>query len=128
VVSFKPWPLYSRERDRRLDGSRYQSGRREEEKYPTLYRDSNSVPSAVLPVASRYTECAIPAPYIYVYDVILSVISSKVEVKYRVHHTTNYKYITQNKREKHGSLLDSHIFEMRSLRLWMPQLPEILIF
>jgi hypothetical protein len=28
--------------------------------YP--YRDSNSDPSAVQPVASRYTDCAIPAP------------------------------------------------------------------
>jgi hypothetical protein len=30
------------------------------------YRDSNSDPSVVQPVASRYTNCAIPAPYSYV--------------------------------------------------------------
>jgi hypothetical protein len=26
------------------------------------YRDSNSCPSAIQPIASRYTDCAIPAP------------------------------------------------------------------
>jgi hypothetical protein len=36
------------------------SSERRKKSYP--YRDSNSYPSAVQPVAGRYTDCAIPAP------------------------------------------------------------------
>jgi hypothetical protein len=41
-------------------GPQSRSGRRREKFLP--YRDSNSNPSVVQPVASRYTDCAIPAP------------------------------------------------------------------
>jgi hypothetical protein len=44
--------------DRRLGGPQSRSGRRGE--YSGPYRDSNSDPSVVQPVASRYTEYAIP--------------------------------------------------------------------
>lgn len=44
--------------DRRLGGPQNLSGRRGEKSRP--YR-ANSVPSAVQPVASRYTDCIIPA-------------------------------------------------------------------
>jgi hypothetical protein len=39
------------------------SGRRWEEKILD-YRDSNSDPSVVQPVASRYTDCAIPSSFV----------------------------------------------------------------
>jgi hypothetical protein len=64
VVSFTPRPLYPQGKSpryplyRRLGGPQSQSGRRGEKSFP--YRDSNFDLSAVQPVASRYTDCAIP--------------------------------------------------------------------
>jgi hypothetical protein len=66
VVSFTPQPLYLRGKspryslDMRLGGPQSRSGRRRENSWP--YRDSNSDPSIVQPIASRYTDYAIPAP------------------------------------------------------------------
>jgi hypothetical protein len=51
--------------ERRLGGSLNRSGRRREEKILALNRDSNSDLSSVKPVASRSTDCAIPA-HVYV--------------------------------------------------------------
>jgi hypothetical protein len=44
--------------DRRLGGPQNRYGRRGEEKTPLLHRDSNSDPSIVQPVVSRYTDWA----------------------------------------------------------------------
>jgi hypothetical protein len=62
VVSFTPRPLYiPYTLYSRLGEPQNRSGRRGGEKfYP--YRDLNSELSAVQPVISRYTDCAIPAP------------------------------------------------------------------
>jgi hypothetical protein len=66
VISFTPWPLYHRGKirryplDRRLGEPQNWSGQREEEKILAFYRDSNSDPSAVQPVAISYTEGAHP--------------------------------------------------------------------
>jgi hypothetical protein len=66
VDSFTRLPLYPRGKsprfplDRRLGGPQSQSGRHGENAWP--YRDSNSDPSFIQPVASRYTDWAIPAP------------------------------------------------------------------
>jgi hypothetical protein len=58
VVRFTHWPLYPRYTlDRMLGGPPKPSGRRGEKFWP--YRDSNSYPSSVQPVASRYTDWAI---------------------------------------------------------------------
>jgi hypothetical protein len=66
VVSFTPLPLYSRyPLDKRLGGPQSRSGRFGEEKILAPYRDSNSDPSLVQPIVSRYTDCATPAPYVY---------------------------------------------------------------
>jgi hypothetical protein len=46
--------------DRRLGGPQKRSGRRGEEKNLAPTETLNSDPSAVQPVASRYTDCAIP--------------------------------------------------------------------
>jgi hypothetical protein len=51
--------------DRRLGGPQSRFGRRGENCLP--YRDSNSEPSVVQPVASRYTECATPALWTLLY-------------------------------------------------------------
>jgi hypothetical protein len=65
VVSFIPRPLYPRgispwyPLDRRLGGPQSRSGRSGENSWP--YRDSNSNLSVFQPVASRYTDWAIPA-------------------------------------------------------------------
>jgi hypothetical protein len=48
--------------ERRLGKPQSRSGERGEEKNTRPYRDSNSVPSVVQPVASRYTDYPIPAP------------------------------------------------------------------
>jgi hypothetical protein len=45
--------------DKRLGGPQRWSGRRGEGKILDPYRESNSDPSAIQPVASRYTDCAI---------------------------------------------------------------------
>jgi hypothetical protein len=61
VPAFYPWgksPRYPLVR--RLGGPQSRSGRRGENSW--LYRDSNSEPSVVQTVSSRYTDCAIPAP------------------------------------------------------------------
>jgi hypothetical protein len=69
-VNFMPRPLYPRGKshryplDRRLGGPQSRSGRRGEEKILD-YRDSNSDPSVVQRVTSRYTDCAIPAVITY---------------------------------------------------------------
>jgi hypothetical protein len=68
VVSFTPRPLYSQGKspwcklDRKLGGPQNRSGRHGEEKSPDPTGDSNSDPSVIQPVASRYTYYAIPAP------------------------------------------------------------------
>jgi hypothetical protein len=56
-----PWPLYLQYPfDRRLGEPQSWSVQRGENSWP--YRDSNSDPSVVQPVASLYTKYAIPAP------------------------------------------------------------------
>jgi hypothetical protein len=65
VLSFTPRPLYPRyPLDRRLGGPQSPYGRRGEEKIldPTGSRTPTPRPSS--PVASRYTDYAIPAPAI----------------------------------------------------------------
>jgi hypothetical protein len=68
VVNFTPRPLYPRGKspryplDRRLGGPQSRSGRFGEQKILDPYWDSNSDPSVVQPVTSRYTDYAIPAP------------------------------------------------------------------
>jgi hypothetical protein len=67
VVSFTSRPLYPRGKspryllDRRLGGPQNQSERHAEVKILDPHRDSNSDPSVVQPIASRYTDWAIPA-------------------------------------------------------------------
>jgi hypothetical protein len=67
VVSFTLRPLYPREKNpryplyRRLGGLQSRSGRLGEVKILDPYGDSNSNPSVVQPVASRYTDYTIPA-------------------------------------------------------------------
>jgi hypothetical protein len=57
-----PWyPL-----ERRLGGPQSWSGQCGENSWP--YRDSNSDPSVIHPVASRYTDCAIPTPALRVWS------------------------------------------------------------
>jgi hypothetical protein len=69
VVSFTPRPLYLRGKspqyplDRRLGRPQNQFGKHWEENNFWLYRDSNSDPWAIQPVASSYTDCDIRAPY-----------------------------------------------------------------
>jgi hypothetical protein len=48
--------------DRRLGGTQSPSGQRGEEKILDPTETRNSEPSVVQPVASRYTDWAIPAP------------------------------------------------------------------
>jgi hypothetical protein len=66
VVSFTPQPLYPRGKspryplDRRLGGPQSQSGWRWRRENSWPYRDSNSDPSVVQPVASSCTDYAIP--------------------------------------------------------------------
>jgi hypothetical protein len=73
-VSFKPRPLYPRGKRpwypsyRRLGWPQSLSGRREE--YPWIYQNSNSDLSAVQPVTSRYTDCAVQEPLPYSTDYI----------------------------------------------------------
>jgi hypothetical protein len=72
VVSFTPRPLYPRGKslqyplDRKLSGP--QSPWRSENSWP--HRDPNSDLSVVQPVASRYTDCAIPDPLLYQWDML----------------------------------------------------------
>jgi hypothetical protein len=64
VVSFTPRPLYpwgkspQYSQDRRLGGPQNQSVEKRRKTYP--YRDSNSNPLAVQPIASHYTDRNIP--------------------------------------------------------------------
>jgi hypothetical protein len=68
VVSFTPQPLYSRRKstpypfDRRLSGPQCRSWTLWRRENSWSYRDSNTDPSVVRPVASRHTDCAIAAP------------------------------------------------------------------
>jgi hypothetical protein len=68
VVRFTPWPLYPRGKspryplDRRLGWSPEPVWTKWRIEHFWPYRDSNSDPSVVQPVASRYTDCTIPAP------------------------------------------------------------------
>jgi hypothetical protein len=68
VVNFTRRPLYPRGKspryplDRRLGGPQSRSGRFGEENISWPYRDLNSDPWVVQPVASRYADYAIPAP------------------------------------------------------------------
>jgi hypothetical protein len=70
VVSFTPQPFYPRGKspryppDRRLGGPQIRSGRRGENSRP--YRDTNSDPSIIQPVASRYTDSTILAAIIII--------------------------------------------------------------
>jgi hypothetical protein len=75
VVIFTHRPLYPRGKmpryplSRRLRAWQSRSGRRGEEKILDRTETRNSDPSAVQPVASRYTDCAIPTPrwkYMYI--------------------------------------------------------------
>jgi hypothetical protein len=65
VVSFTPRPLYLSGKsfryplDRRLGGRQESAWTTWGRENPWLYRDSNSDPLVVQPVASRYAECAI---------------------------------------------------------------------
>jgi hypothetical protein len=67
VVSFRPLPHYPRGKnlwyplDRRLRGPQRRSGCYGQEKNLALTGTQNSDPSAFQPVASRYTDCVIPA-------------------------------------------------------------------
>jgi hypothetical protein len=71
VVRLTPQPLYPRGKspryplDRRLGGPQSRSRRRGENCWP--YRDSNSDPSVVQPVTSRYTDYTIPVPHLQEY-------------------------------------------------------------
>jgi hypothetical protein len=59
-VSFTPWPLNHRYTlDRKLGGSQIRSGQYGENSFP--YRDWN-IPWVVQPIASSYTDCALPVP------------------------------------------------------------------
>jgi hypothetical protein len=66
VVSFTPRPLYHRGKShrytlkRRLGEPQSLSERHEEVKILRPHQDTNSNPSVVQPVATRYTDCAIP--------------------------------------------------------------------
>jgi hypothetical protein len=61
VLRFTTRPLYPRyPLDRRLGGPQNRSGRLGEEKKTAPTGNLNSDPSAVQPVASRSTDCAIP--------------------------------------------------------------------
>jgi hypothetical protein len=66
MVSFTPQPLYPWKRASGTQRLRGGVGPRNgldsvEREKSWSYRDSNSDPSVVHPVASRYTDCAIPA-------------------------------------------------------------------
>jgi hypothetical protein len=61
VVSFTTRPLYPwYPLDRRLGGPQSRSGRCGKNSWP--YQDSNFDPSVIQPIASRYTDYAIPVP------------------------------------------------------------------
>jgi hypothetical protein len=72
VVNITPRPLYPRGKsprypfDRRLGGPQNRSGRRGEDKNLVPTGTRTPAPSAVQPVASRYTDWAIPAPQLKV--------------------------------------------------------------
>jgi hypothetical protein len=69
MVSFAPRPLYPRRKNtryplyRRLDRPQSRSGRRREEKILDPIGTRTPTLSVVQPVASRYTNCPIPAPF-----------------------------------------------------------------
>jgi hypothetical protein len=74
MISFTPLPLYLRGKSsqytlgRRLGGPQSRSGRPGEEKILDPTGTRTPTPSVVQLVASRYTDCAIPAPLLWTYQ------------------------------------------------------------
>jgi hypothetical protein len=80
---------------RRLGGTQSRSGRRGEN--CLLYRNSNSDPSVVQPVVSRYTDCAIPTP---LRDIMICLNLFCPAPKEGIHHSAFIRYFNINRRTK----------------------------